>query len=56
MTKSIFDYLQNLKENFVPKLKINKTELVFEEARYGDNKTIKLDIENEGDGLLEFEV
>lgn len=37
-------------------MKLNKTEIVFEEARYGDQKILTLDIENEGDGLLEFEV
>lgn len=56
VTKSIFDYLQNLKDNFTPKMKINTKELIFYETRYGDQKEIVLEIENEGDGLLEFEV
>jgi hypothetical protein len=29
---------------------------VFKGAKYGDNTTIKMEIENEGDGLLEFEI
>ncbi len=52
----IFEYLQSLKDNFVPKLKLSMPEVVFEDIRYGDTKYMILDIENEGDGLLEFEI
>lgn len=50
------EYLQNLKENFTPKLKMEQQEIIFKDARYGDDTTLKLELENEGDGLLEFEI
>ena len=56
VTKSIFDYLQNLKDNFTPKMKLSSKEIIFEDIRYGDTKYMQLDIENVGDGLLEFEM
>lgn len=55
-TRSILDYLQNLKDNFTPKLKLYQEEIIFKDARYGDDTTLSLTIENAGDGLLEFEI
>jgi hypothetical protein len=37
-------------------MKLNQTEIVFKDSRYGDNTIVKLEIENEGDGLLDFEI
>lgn len=45
-----------MKENFVPKLRLSSKDVVFEGVSYGDNKTMQLEIENIGDGLLEFEI
>lgn len=56
VTQSILDYLKNLKENFVPKMVLSTEEVDFGGVSYGDNKTITLDIENAGDGLLEFDI
>lgn len=56
MTENILDYLKNLKENFIPKMKIAQSEIVFKEIRYGDVQSVEMDIENEGDGLLEFTI
>lgn len=54
--------MKNLKDNFVPKLKIiypseSETPSVnFEGISYGDLHSQTLVFENEGDGLLEFEI
>lgn len=37
-------------------MKISTKEIVFENVRYGDTQVINLEIENVGDGLLEFEI
>lgn len=56
VTQSILDYLKNLKENFVPKMVLSTEDVDFGGVSYGDNKTMTLDIENAGDGLLEFDI
>lgn len=45
-----------MKENFVPKMNLSSKEILFKEIRYGDIMYVDLEIENEGDGLLEFEI
>ena len=37
-------------------MKVSSCTLVFEEMKYGDTKFMTLEIENEGLGLLEFEI
>jgi hypothetical protein len=56
VTQSILDYLKNLKDNYVPKLKMSTLQIDFTDVSYGDARTITLEIENTGDGLLEFEM
>lgn len=56
MASTILDYLKNLKDNFIPKMKLSTTEVIFENVKYGDTQFLHLEIENEGDGLLEYEI
>lgn len=56
VTISILDYLKNLAENFVPKLRLSAEAVVFCNVSYGDERSETLEIENAGDGLLEFDV
>lgn len=37
-------------------MKLSTNELVFENVSYGDTQYLTMDIANEGDGLLEFEI
>jgi hypothetical protein len=37
-------------------MKMSTSEIVFEDIKYGDTKFMTLEIENEGLGLLEFEI
>lgn len=37
-------------------MKLSTNEIIFENVRYGDTAYLHLDIENEGDGLLEYEI
>jgi len=37
-------------------MKLSTTEIVFDNVRYGDTAFIILEIENAGDGLLEYEI
>lgn len=61
-TSQALEYLNNLKDNFVPKLMIiypseSKIPSVeFKDISYGDLQTQTMVFENEGDGLLEFEI
>ena len=41
-------------DNFTPKLKMEQSEIIFKDARFGDDTTVSLILENEGEGLLEF--
>jgi len=56
------EYLKNLEDNFVPKLKIiysgesETPSINFEAISYGDELYQTIVFENEGDGLLEFEI
>jgi hypothetical protein len=56
------DYLKNLKDNFVPKLVLKSGQeddpnVITESGiSYGDIKSREIAIENDGDGLLEFEI
>ena len=56
VAQSILDYLNNLKENFVPKMMLSTNEVVFQDIKYGETMYVELEIENEGDGLLEYEI
>jgi hypothetical protein len=37
-------------------MKLSTTEIVFDDVRYGDTVYMHLEIENEGDGLLEYQI
>lgn len=37
-------------------MKLSSNDIVFEEVRYGDTLYMHLEIENEGDGLLEYQI
>jgi len=37
-------------------MKLSTTEIVFDNVRYGDTSFIILEVENAGDGLLEYEI
>jgi len=52
--QSILEDLKQLKDNFIPKMKLSTTEVTFHDVRYGDTAYFHLEIENEGDGLLEY--
>ena len=60
MAQSILEYLNNLKENFVPKNDTNNylftNEIIYFHLNYADTMYVDLEVENEGDGLLEFEI
>ncbi|CDW83152.1 inositol polyphosphate 5-phosphatase ocrl-1 isoform x2 [Stylonychia lemnae] len=56
VAQTILDYLKNLKDNFIPKMKLSTTEVVFENVRYGDTQFVIMEVENTGDGLLEYEI
>eukprot|EP00347_Sterkiella_histriomuscorum_P006556 403352324 len=56
VASTILDYLKNLKDNFIPKMKLSTNQILFENVRYGDTQFLHLEIENEGDGLLEYEI
>jgi len=56
VTQSILDYLKNLKENFVPKLILSEAQVTETGISYGDIRIRQVEIENAGDGLLEFEI
>jgi phosphatidylinositol-bisphosphatase len=56
VTLSILDYLNNLKESFIPKMKLATNKVVFNGVCYKDTKQMEFEIENVGDGLLEFEI
>ncbi len=56
VAQTILDYLKNLKDNFIPKMKLSTTSMLFDHVRYGDTAYLHLEIENEGDGLLEYQI
>ena len=56
VSNSILDYLQSLKENFVPRLTLTTEQVDFKDVSYGDSKTQEVEICNAGDGLLEFDL
>lgn len=37
-------------------MKLSSTEIIFNDVRYGDTAYLHLEIENEGDGLLEYQI
>jgi hypothetical protein len=60
VTQSVLEYIKNLKDNFQPKLKIMYAQeeegVKFEGISYGDSHTQNFTLENEGDGILQFDM